>query len=74
MGMKQWARCLGNPDQPDDGEVIEIAEAERMEDIVWTVPDIVTWLTVEITDQMSVPAIGAHYDGKTFAAPKEEPT
>ena len=64
--MKTFARVLSNPDQPDDNTVIETAEANEWWDIVWTVPDIMTWLTVEVTDEMDVPEIGAHYDGKVF--------
>ncbi|HVQ52134.1 MAG TPA: hypothetical protein VMS92_18985 [Mycobacterium sp.] len=64
--MKAFARVLSNPDQPDDNTVIETATADEWWDIVWTVPDIVTWLTVEITEDTGTPEVGAHFDGKAF--------
>jgi hypothetical protein len=64
--MSEWARVLSNPDQPDDNTVVEIAEAEEMWNIVWTVPDIVTWLNVEITGETGQAVVGYRYDGKVF--------
>lgn len=65
--MTQWARVLSNPDQPDDNTVIEVAEAEAIWDIVWTVPDIVTWLNVEVTERTGTPELNMRWDGEKFA-------
>lgn len=66
--MKTFARVLSNPDQPDDNEVIEIAQADETWEITWIDTDVVTWLTVEVTAETGKPELGAHWDGKKFGA------